>query len=265
MAHDVYISYSTEDAHIANLVCNKLETDGVRCWMAPRDIEPGEITGSAIVGAIGSAKIFLLIFSGNSNRSGNVLKEIEIASNSGVLILPYKIDSSSPVEALHYYLASIHWIDAVDSDMEQSAERLRSYVRGLLGVIPSREGGSAAGREQLLKEDGVKTGRGKFRRIAFPAAIAALFVVLSAFFGFEAREDMSTKVQTAASLFPTAATAETPDYALSPDYGLDVRFEVSMDGQLIDHLKLVYDDGAVDNYQASTFILNTSTSCFRSM
>ena len=42
MAHDVFISYSHKDKPIAYGICAKLETVGVRCWIAPRDITAGE-------------------------------------------------------------------------------------------------------------------------------------------------------------------------------------------------------------------------------
>ncbi|MFP4660789.1 MAG: TIR domain-containing protein [Halanaerobiales bacterium] len=38
MAHDVFISYSTRDKHVADAVCNALEYNKIRCWIAPRDI-----------------------------------------------------------------------------------------------------------------------------------------------------------------------------------------------------------------------------------
>ena len=38
MAHDVFISYSHEDAFVAQAVCAKLEEKQIRCWYAPRNI-----------------------------------------------------------------------------------------------------------------------------------------------------------------------------------------------------------------------------------
>src|SRR5882724_11997376 len=42
MSHDVFISHASKDAASAQAVCGALETTHVRCWMAPRDILPGE-------------------------------------------------------------------------------------------------------------------------------------------------------------------------------------------------------------------------------
>ncbi|WP_423948599.1 toll/interleukin-1 receptor domain-containing protein, partial [Candidatus Binatus sp.] len=38
MAHDVFISHSARDKPYADAICAKLESRGIRCWIAPRDV-----------------------------------------------------------------------------------------------------------------------------------------------------------------------------------------------------------------------------------
>ena len=38
---DVFITYSHQNKLEAEVICGKLETMGIRCWIAPRDILPG--------------------------------------------------------------------------------------------------------------------------------------------------------------------------------------------------------------------------------
>ena len=45
MPHDVFISYASEDAAPADAVRAALEGAGIRCWIARRDIMPGELAG----------------------------------------------------------------------------------------------------------------------------------------------------------------------------------------------------------------------------
>lgn len=40
-AHDVFISYSSKDKPVADATVAVLEANGIRCWIAPRDIRPG--------------------------------------------------------------------------------------------------------------------------------------------------------------------------------------------------------------------------------
>ena len=58
MAHDVFISYSSKDKLIADAACAILESKGIRCWIAPRDILPGADWGESIVDALESRARF---------------------------------------------------------------------------------------------------------------------------------------------------------------------------------------------------------------
>ena len=46
--HDVFISYSHHDAEIRAEIVEKLESAGISCWYAPRNIQPGEEWADAI-------------------------------------------------------------------------------------------------------------------------------------------------------------------------------------------------------------------------
>ena len=56
MGHDVFISHSTKDKAAADAVCAALEANGVRCWVAPRDIKPGENWATAILRGIAGCR-----------------------------------------------------------------------------------------------------------------------------------------------------------------------------------------------------------------
>ena len=51
LAHDVFISYSSKDKPAADAACAVLESKGIRCWIAPRDIIPGADWGESIIEA----------------------------------------------------------------------------------------------------------------------------------------------------------------------------------------------------------------------
>ena len=87
MAHDVFISHSSKDKAIADAVCAALEASKIRCWIAPRDILPGEKWASAITKAIAESQLIVLIVSSRSNESEDVLNELLIARDAGVILL----------------------------------------------------------------------------------------------------------------------------------------------------------------------------------
>ena len=50
---DVFISHSSKDKEIAELICNTLEARGIKCRIAPGDIQGGDDWSAAITDAIG--------------------------------------------------------------------------------------------------------------------------------------------------------------------------------------------------------------------
>ena len=76
MAHDVFISYASEDKPTADAVCATLENKRVRCWIAPRDVRAGTSFGGAIIQAINQSRMLVLVFSASANASPHVTREV---------------------------------------------------------------------------------------------------------------------------------------------------------------------------------------------
>ena len=77
MPYDVFISYSGKDKATADRVYQFLEKQGIACWIAPRDVPPGETYGAAIIRAIEDSLATVILFSEHSNTSEHVKNEIE--------------------------------------------------------------------------------------------------------------------------------------------------------------------------------------------
>jgi hypothetical protein len=132
MAHDVFISYSAEDRAVADAMCSTLEADGVRCWMAPRDIMPGADWGGSIIDAIASSRVMVLVLSSNSNASSQVKREVERAVNKEVVVIPFRIEDVSLSKSLEYQLSLTHWMDALTPPIEVHLQTLAGKIRQLL-------------------------------------------------------------------------------------------------------------------------------------
>lgn len=142
MAHDVFISYSTQDKPVADAACAKLEAKGVRCWLAPRDILPGRTWGGSIVQAIRECRVMVLVFSSHSNRSKQVLREVERAVNKDVVIVPLRIDDAPLSDDMEYFISSPHWLDALTPPLERHLERLAETVQLLLSRTDDSKAGA---------------------------------------------------------------------------------------------------------------------------
>src|ERR1700704_6579641 len=141
MAHDVFISHSSNNRTVANAVCAALESIGIRCWIAPRDVLPGRSYSGEITRAIQQSRAFVLIFSEHSNNSEQVLREVQLAANSRLHIVQFRIDAVVPSDDLEYYLSGPHWLDAVTPPLENHLDQLRSSMKALLVL----SGAEAAG------------------------------------------------------------------------------------------------------------------------
>ena len=130
--HDIFISYSSVNQHIADTICGRMEYGGLKCWYAPRDIAVGEEWPAAIMKAIQGAKVFVLIYSANSNQSKQVIREVAAAVENECTIVPFRIDDTPMCGNLSYYLSGVHWMDASHISMEQSIENLYTRVWWLI-------------------------------------------------------------------------------------------------------------------------------------
>src|ERR1035441_1992800 len=65
-SRSVFLSYASHDADTANSICQFLESHGLSCWVAPRDVRPGTEYADAIVAAINEAKAVVLLLSGSA-------------------------------------------------------------------------------------------------------------------------------------------------------------------------------------------------------
>lgn len=132
MNHEVFISHSSIDKEIANAMCEKLESSGVECWIAPRNIMPGADYAEGIINGIEESSIIVLIISSKSNDSPQVLREVERAVNKRIPIVPFRIEDVVLSKSLEYFISSHHWLDASSSSLEKCLEELVETVKKFL-------------------------------------------------------------------------------------------------------------------------------------
>jgi hypothetical protein len=132
MAHDVFISHSTRDKAISDAICAALESDGLRCWVAPRDVQPGKPFAGEITRAIQQSKAMVLVFSAHSNNSEQVLREVQLAVTAHLHIIQFRIEDVGLNDDLKYYLSTPHWLDALTPPLEMHLRSLTIAVQKLL-------------------------------------------------------------------------------------------------------------------------------------
>ena len=140
--HDVFISYSTKEQTMAETVRNVLEKNGIPCWMAPRDIPGGSNYSKEIPVAIRGCQAFVLILSGNAQRSQWVLRELDMAVNCGKVILPFMLEDCPLCDEFNFLLTGAQRYAAY----QKKAEAMENLINRIRAVV-------SAGKEAPAVEE----------------------------------------------------------------------------------------------------------------
>ena len=165
MPYQVYISYNSKDKPTADAIVSQIEQGGIKCWIAPRDLQPGVSWGSAIIDAIESAQMVALIFSTHSNDSQQIIREIEMAVSKGLTILPIRVEDAQPTGSLKYFLSMTHWIDCFQQPIEGCLDRVAETIRVHLGLVAKTEKADASGEEEERHPEEKDKKGGLFKRM----------------------------------------------------------------------------------------------------
>jgi hypothetical protein len=219
-AHDVFVSYSSNDKPVADAIVSRLEQAGIRCWVAPRDVLPGMLWGQAIVDAIATSRLMVVVLSTRSNDSQQVIREVERAIANNVVVVPFRIESMEPTGALAYYLASEHWLDAMTPPLESHIAQLVRVAQTLLEIESEapRAQQSAAPPAPLPAAPPPPPGTPPvWRRWLVPTAVAAIGLailgILAALFLLVPGEDASNIVEVPETIVEAPETVERTELA----------------------------------------------------
>src|ERR1700691_2371472 len=127
-----FISYASIDQNVAETICDALQARGHPCWIACRNIGPGENFQESIVRAIRSATVMLLVFTSNANNSDEIKKEVVLAGRHRVTVVPVRVEDVVPNDAFSYEFATRQWFDLFknwEREIEQLAIQLRHLVQ----------------------------------------------------------------------------------------------------------------------------------------
>jgi hypothetical protein len=133
VVHEVFVSYSSADGAAAEVVCQSLEARGLKCWIAPRDQVAGIPYGQQITAAIKQAKVMVMLFSEQVNRSAAVQNEVFVALQGDTTVVPIKIEDVEFNEELRFHIQRLHWLKAFPPPLELHMDALAATIIALIG------------------------------------------------------------------------------------------------------------------------------------
>jgi tetratricopeptide (TPR) repeat protein len=142
MSRDVFISYSHEDQAIADKVVASLENSNMRCWISSRDEIPGENWREALARGLDESKVVVFILSTSSDQSKACARELSIADEKGIPIIPLRVEDISPTGNLKYLLVDQHRLDAITRPIDKYLNELVSNTHELVQSLLREDPGT---------------------------------------------------------------------------------------------------------------------------
>jgi len=124
MAAEVFISYSSLDRDRVMPVVESLRGNGISVWVDEGNIHAADLWSEQIVQAIASCQVMVVMLSGNSTDSHNVVKEAMLASEQKKALLPVYLEPAEIPAKLQYQLAGIQHLELYGQNEQQVLEDL---------------------------------------------------------------------------------------------------------------------------------------------
>jgi len=136
---EVFVSYSSQDFEEVHGIVDRLREVGVSVWMDEGGIGAAALWSEAIVEAINDCKVLIMMVSGHSTSSPNVVKEVMLASESGKVILPVYLEEAEIPSRLKYQLTGIQHLEAYALTETGLIEELRRGLANNAVTVPGIE------------------------------------------------------------------------------------------------------------------------------
>ena len=157
MTTEVLISYSTNDSDTAKLVRSTLEDRQIHC----RDVQPDQDSNEAAQIVSPPDQLLIVVFSSHTNASSRVQREIADAFKAGAAFIAFRVEAVTPAEALHPYLSTAYWLDAVAPPLDQHlvnlADRVQAMIHDTQTPVFDRRGDARGALQWIIAAYGQQT------------------------------------------------------------------------------------------------------------
>jgi hypothetical protein len=111
----IFISYSRKDTGMADEFAAKLEESGHEVWIDRENMRGGRRWRTQIVNAIGRSDVFIVFLSWDSVGSDNVIRELTLAHEKKLHIVPILLEQVEISPEMEFQLAGLQQIDCTDT------------------------------------------------------------------------------------------------------------------------------------------------------
>jgi hypothetical protein len=128
---DLVLIYPKENKSLVKKIVSKLESDGISCWVAPRDFKQEE--KDSITNIIKESKILLFVIDKTAVGNSELYQAIKIALEKDVEIIPFVTEKIEPNLYTEFFLNKLSWIDAYQDSFEEAYDLLVETYKDITG------------------------------------------------------------------------------------------------------------------------------------
>ncbi|WP_339724277.1 toll/interleukin-1 receptor domain-containing protein [uncultured Paraglaciecola sp.] len=126
--YDAFISYASQNQQEADELCAFLESRGLTCWIASRNVRPSRDYSEEIIEGVINSKSLILLLSEHVERSIYVKREVERATSYNRKIFTIRLEEISVPRSLELFLGLPHWVDNWTADYPQKLEAIVAEI-----------------------------------------------------------------------------------------------------------------------------------------
>lgn len=128
---DLCIIYHKDNKTLSKKLVSKLESDGISCWVAPRDFKQEEKESMQKI--ITDSKILLLIIDKNSAKSQEHIDALELALENRLEVIPFVVEKIESTLFSEHFFYTYSWVDAYEDSFDDAYEVLIDAYEDLSG------------------------------------------------------------------------------------------------------------------------------------
>lgn len=163
---NVFISFSSKQTDEAMEMCRFVESHGYECFIATRDLIPGEEYAAQLLANIDESNVLVLLLSQDSNTSVQCLREIEYAVRSKTPIIVYPLEQVVLARSMEYFLMTHQWI----TDYGDKKENLISSIERIVSRV-QKNTSTHCNSSEYSNDNGLSNGNDELKEPKTPPVI----------------------------------------------------------------------------------------------
>jgi len=134
---DLCLIYQKENKSLIKKLVSKLESDGISCWVSPRDFKQEE--EESLKKTIEDAKILVLIIDKNSSANKEIAQALEFALDNNADVIPFVLEKIDSNLYTNHFFYAFSWVAAYEDTFEVAYEVLIDAYQELSGESKSEK------------------------------------------------------------------------------------------------------------------------------